>query len=229
MAHIDKVVRDKIIAQPEIVTQDPDIMRALVDVYDQTLGDNVVDVRGIAMRSLEERISRIEDNHRTVIAAAYDNHASTSQMHRAVLRLLDCATLNDFIDALSNDVAAILQVETVHVILEMDGTHRQPPHRDGLIIGEPGVVAAYLTGRADHPQRQVTLRQLDRGPTEVYGARGDLIQSEACLLLEFGQSQLPGLVIMGSENPQKFTPQQGTDLLAFFAHVIESCLVRFAR
>ncbi len=229
MAQIEKLLREKIIAQPEFVTQDPDIMRALVDAYDQTLGDNVVDVRGVAMRGLEERISRIEDTHRTVIAAAYDNHASTSQIHRAVLRLLDCTTLTDFMTTISTDVAAILQIDTVRIILEMVANDDHPPHRDGLILADPGVVAAYLTGRPNHPQRQVTLRQMDQGPSEVYGTQGEVIRSEACLLLEFGQSHLPGLLVLGSENPQKFNAQQGTDLLVFFAHVVENCLRRLTR
>ncbi len=52
------------------------------------MGHNVVDLRGIAMERLEERLDRLEDTHRSVIAAAYDNLAGTNSIHRAVLRLL---------------------------------------------------------------------------------------------------------------------------------------------
>ena len=94
-------------------------------------------------------------------------------------------------------------------------------------IAEPGFVSSYLTERTDAPLRQVTLRQLGAGDTRIFGPRADLIRSEACLKLDFGPRRLPGLLVMGSEDPQMFTPQQGTDLLAFFGGVFERTMRRW--
>ena len=47
------------------------------------------------------------------------------------------------------------------------------------------------------------------------------MRSEACLRLDFGPGRLPGLLVFGAEDPHQFSPQQGSDLLSFFAGVFE--------
>ncbi|MCP3882222.1 MAG: DUF484 family protein, partial [Sulfitobacter sp.] len=47
------------------------------------------------------------------------------------------------------------------------------------------------------------------------------------LKLNFGAGRLPGLLILGSEDPHMFSPQQGTDLLGFFAGVFERTMRRW--
>ena len=61
----------------------------------------------------------------------------------------------------------------------------------------------------------------------IYGDKADYIRSEACLRLDFGPGRLPGMLLMGAEDPHQFTPQQGTDLLAFFAGVFERAMRRW--
>ncbi|MGA0924383.1 MAG: DUF484 domain-containing protein, partial [Lutimaribacter sp.] len=66
---IDEAVRDQILAQPDVVLEDADLMRALVLANDRAMGSNIVDLRGLAMERLEARLTRLEDTHRNVIAA----------------------------------------------------------------------------------------------------------------------------------------------------------------
>jgi uncharacterized protein YigA (DUF484 family) len=73
----------------------------------------------------------------------------------------------------------------------------------------------------------VTLRQIETGLPEIYGDKADWIRSEACLKLDFGPGRLPGLLVMGAEDPHQFTPQQGTDLLTFFTGVFERQMRRW--
>ncbi|MGB2201572.1 MAG: DUF484 family protein, partial [Pseudooceanicola atlanticus] len=61
----------------------------------------------------------------------------------------------------------------------------------------------------------------------VYGPGGEYVRSEAVLRLNFGEGRLPGMLVMGSEDPHQFTPQHGTDLLAFFAGVFERTMRRW--
>ncbi|MEO0391081.1 MAG: DUF484 family protein, partial [Pseudomonadota bacterium] len=53
------------------------------------------------------------------------------------------------------------------------------------------------------------------------------MRSEACLKLDFGTGRLPGLLVMGAEDPHMFSPAQGTDLLSFFAGVFERQMRRW--
>ena len=73
-------LREKIIANPHFLLEDADVMRALVGANDAAQGGNVVDLRAVAMARLEARLDRLEETHRTVIAAAYDNLARSKSV-----------------------------------------------------------------------------------------------------------------------------------------------------
>ena len=111
-------LREKIIANPDVLLEDVAVMRALVGANDDNKGGNVVDLRAIAMDRLEARFDRLEDTHRNVIAAAYDNLAGTNQVHRAILRMMDATTFAQFLTDLSGEVADILRVDAVRFVLE---------------------------------------------------------------------------------------------------------------
>jgi hypothetical protein len=91
----------------------------------------------------------------------------------------------------------------------------------------PGDIDSYLTRGRNMPVRQVTLRQVRPEDGSLYGDKAHYIRSEACLRLDFGAGRLPGMLVMGSEDPHQFTPQQGTDLLGFFAGVFERAMRRW--
>ncbi len=227
---MDTELRERIIADPAVVLDDVDIMRALVAAYDRTMGNNVVDLRGIAMERLEARLDRLAETHRAVIAAAYENLAGTNQIHRAVLRLLEPVKFETFLRDLGGDIAEILRVEAVRLVIEANSPADDSTVKrvDGVLSVEAqGFVESYITRGRAHGSRQVTLRQIRPEFGRVYGDKADFIRSEACLRLDFGPGRLPGMLALGSEDPHQFTPQQGTELLAFFAGAVERAMRRW--
>lgn len=227
---MDAGLRDRILSDPDVLLDDTDIMRALVAANEKNMGPNVVDLRGMAMARLENRLDRLEDTHRSVIAAAYENLAGTNQVHRAILRMLDATKFETFLRNLGTEVADILRVDAVRLVLESVTTEDDPAIKklgDVLSVAEPGYIDTYITQGRNLPVRQVTLRQMTPPDDVVYGAKAQYIRSEACLKLDLGEGRLPGLLVMGSEDPHQFTPQQGPDLLAFFAGVFERSMRRW--
>lgn len=220
---LDDNLREAILAKPDVVLDDKDVMHALIAANEKSMGGNIVDLRGIAMERLEARLDRLEDTHRSVIAAAYENLAGTNQVHRAILRMLDPMEFEVFLRDLGGEVAEILRVDAITLVLESAQAADDSVERMNgvLTVTEPGFIDSYLSRGRGGQTRQVTLRQVQDAPERLYGKPADWIRSEACLLLDLGEGRLPGMLVLGAEDPHQFSPQHGTDLLAFFAGVFE--------
>ncbi|MEM1273106.1 MAG: DUF484 family protein [Pseudomonadota bacterium] len=224
--------RERVLSDPELILEDRDLMRVLITANDRMLGGNVVDMRGIAMERLEGRLERLEDTHRSVIAAAYENLAGTNQLHRAVLLLLDQRSFGEFLKVLRTDVATTLRVDRIRLVLESaDVEGGSAPGvdkvQDVLSIVRRGFVDDYITGGRNIPQRSVTLRQTGDDAEMIFGDDDAWVRSEALMRLDLGDGRLPGLLVLGSEDPHQFRPSQGTDLLAFFSSVFERLMRRW--
>ncbi|MFN3606882.1 MAG: DUF484 family protein [Cypionkella sp.] len=223
---MDQDFKDRILAAPEKLLEDRDVMNALIAATEAQAG-NVVDLRGIAMKKLETRLDKLEETHRSVIAAAYENLAGTNQIHRAILDLLDPLTFDDFLVALAGNVAGALRVDAVGLVLESTQAAARPSANPILRIAAAGSVAQYVSGGRTMPQRAVLLRQIAPENDEIYGEAAAWVRSEALMQLNFGTGRLPGLLALGCEDPHHFKPSHGTDLLTFFAAVFERTIRRW--
>lgn len=227
---IDDTLREAIISQPNVILDDKDLMQALIATNERAMGGNIVDLRGIAMDRLESRLDRLENTHRSVIAAAYENLAGTNQVHRAILRMLDQMEFEAFLRDLNGAVSEILRVDVTKLVLETVQADSETTVKrlgEALSVAEPGFIDNYLSNGRGGQVRKVTLRQVQNSSEMIYGENAEWIHSEACLKLDFGDGRLPGLLVMGAEDPHMFGPQQGTNLLAFFTGVFERAMRRW--
>lgn len=226
-------LRDLILADPDIVLRDDHVMRALLAADRGSAGRNVVDLRGVLVDRLEERLDRLEDTHREVLAAAYENVAGTNQLHRAILAILEPADFGGFLEVLTRDVAMILGVEVIRLGLEAPAADPgQPLGPDGplarVVVALPdGGAEAYARHGRGHTQRKVTLRQIAPAPGDIFGEQSVRVRSEAVLRLDLGPDKRGGILVFGAEDALRFHPDQGVDLLNFFAGVFERALRRW--
>lgn len=224
---IDTALREAILARPQDILDDRDMMQALIAINEKRMGDNIVDLRGMAMERLEARLDRLEDTHRSVIAAAYDNVAGTNQIHRAVLRLLDAEDLGPFLVALKDDVAETLRVDAIRLILEVTGEQLIADDGQGvLIVARSGFIDDYIGMGGNRRGPDITLRMAPPSALQVYGEATGKIGSEACIRLDLGLPGVSGMMALGTRDPGMFSPQQGSDLLRFFGSVVSRLLAR---
>ena len=155
--------RGQILDDPGMILEDRDVMSALIKPSREDR--KVVDLRGVMVDRLEERLDRLEDTHRNVVAAAYENLAGTNQIHRAVLAILDPTNFDDFLSALGSEVAANLSIDVIRLCLE------SPSSRNGQPLGPPGpfrnLVIGLQPGGCDHyisDSRQTTTRKITLAP-----------------------------------------------------------------
>lgn len=222
-AAIAEELRKRILKAPDAILDDTDVMRALAAAGDKARGENVIDMRGIAMDRLEARLDRLEHTHQSVISAAYENLSGTNQIHRAILAMMEPTDFAEFVQTLCGEVAHILRVDRARLVLESRQDEASPSLAglDGvMMVGEPGFVRDYVTHGRDVSPRQVTLRRVHPEEGGLYGGN-ILIRSEACMIIDLGDARLPGMLAFGSSDEDQFSPSHGTDLLSFFASVLE--------
>jgi uncharacterized protein len=221
-------LRERILADPALILEDHELMRALLQADRSALGRNVVDLRGVLVDRLEERLDRLEDTHREVLAAAYENVAGTNQVHRACLAVLEPQDFEGLLRVLTREVAPILAVEVIRLGLEGAAAGRAPegPLKQVIVALPAGGADAYVTQGRGLGARRVTLRQLAVASPDLYGAEAPDLRSEALVRLDLGDGHA-GLLAFGATDPLRFHPDQGTDLLAFFGGVFERSLRRW--
>ena len=220
------LIRSLIVAEPALVLDDDDVMRRLVG--DSQTDRKVVDLRDRLVERLEVRLEKLAMTHRTVIAAAYENVSGTQQLHRAVLALIEPPDLSSFLQRLTQDVPGMLTVDDARLCLEADvsSTTVAEGFGDGLqgrVLALPeGTVRDYLALDGE-PNGPVVLRAAGAEAELVFG-EANPVQSEACLAMDVGGSS--GMLVFGSADPKRFDSSHGTDLLVFFAGVVERLLLK---
>ncbi len=220
-------LRERLLAQPELILSDRDLMRALIGAREAEVGENVIDIRGRAMQALEDRLDRLETMHQTVIANAFDNQSGTNTIHRAILSLLEPQDFPTFLEALQSDVAPMLRIDSLHLLIE-DENANTLPHRDSLSYAPPGTVARMVAaGRRAPRGNDIVLRPTAAITAPLHVGGGGSIHSEALIPLDLGIGHGHALILMGSRDSQRFAPSQGTDLLRFFAQVFRLTLLRW--
>ena len=219
-----EVLRETIINNPELVLNDTAIMQSLVSANDKKRGKNIIDLRGAAMESLQNKLGNLENTHKSVIAVAYDNLASTKQINRAVLKILEPNNFESFIDVCAGDMVKIMQIDFACLILETKQKNVDPKFSilgNNLIHAPAGFIKKYMYSNGASEDVKVKLRKLDTSNQFVFSKASSKIGSEACLSLDFGKDTPPGVLILGAKDPKQFSSMQGTDLLNFFAKAYE--------
>lgn len=213
-----EALRAQVLRDPALVLDDRAIMAALIEAAGGE-ARNVVDLRGALVRRLETRLERLEHAHRTVIAAAYENLAGASQVHRVALMLLEAESPAAFARALLVEAAEVLAVDAARLALE--GEAALAGLDDALAARTPalpeGAIDAYLA-LGDAPGRDgVWLRPTPPEAELLFGDAAARLGSEALIVLEMGRAR--GLLAFGAEDPDRFAPEHGADLVAFLGGV----------
>ncbi|WBU57139.1 DUF484 family protein [Paracoccus sediminicola] len=217
--------REALMEDPSAILMDRDLMRAIVGAHEEGVGENVIDIRGRAMAALEARLDRLESAHETVISAAYENQSGMNTIHRAVLSLLQPVTFDDFLENMQTDLADILRVDTLVLVMETATKEGAPEMGGPLTMVPAGTVArAIAAGRRGQNSGEVMLRRASKISA---GLHGTPVASEALIPLDLGPTRMPAMLLMGSDEPGRFTAAQATDLLRFFGQAFRLILLRW--
>jgi uncharacterized protein YigA (DUF484 family) len=222
------LIRSLILTDPELVLSDDMVMRALLGAS-ATGARNIVDLRDKLVERLEQRLQHLVHANRSVIAAAYENVAGTQQVHRAILALIDAPDLGEFLRRLTREVPVMVGVEEARLCLEAQVDEIRPADSlaaglDGRVLLAPeATVGEYLLLEGDMSAGPVVLRPCGVEAEIIFGT-ATRARSEALLRLELPDGA--GLLAFGAHDPDRFGPEQGVDLLTFFASVVQRLISR---
>lgn len=218
--------RQQILSDPAAVLDDQDVLRALISANSGFGDRKIVDLRGVLIDRLEDRLDLLEGTHRDVVAAAYENLAGTQSVHRAVIALIGARGFDDFLSVLADDFRHILALDAVKLCVESGDVIAGQPlgpqgaHKRAILALPRGGAAAYCSDSGGAHARAVLLRPTTRGGSLIYGHRAADIQSEAILRFTIGTADVPALLVLGASDPKRFHAEQGTDLLTFLGQVV---------
>lgn len=178
----------------------------------------VVDLQSAMVERLRGENARLATLQAELLATSRANMSSQQRIHAGVLALLEATTFENLIQAITTDLAVLLDVDVVALCVEAPEGHS---HRDvaGVHILLPGDVDAIL-GLG----RDIVLSPAMPGPNPVYGAGAALVRSEALLRLRPSATSPTGLLALGSRHEGRFDACQGTELLGFLARILELCI-----
>jgi hypothetical protein len=126
------------------------------------------------------------------------------------------------IRAVVNDLPEMFDIAAAALCIETEQPLPGGAGSTGVVLLAPGAL-----DRMADAEEPVTLRRDADGDEAIFGAHAGRVKSVALLQLDFGSKAPRGMLVLGSALPDGFDPAQGTDLLAFFAYVLQRCVRRW--
>jgi len=223
---MDDKLREEILAEAHEILNDETLLRALIEASDKNLGSKIVDLRSVAMKKMDGELKKLKRSNQQVIATAYENLVGMKQVHQVVLKSLEQNNFYDFITNLNMEVCDILRVDCIRIGFEthssLQNTKKYDPKFLELLDLYPkNFVNTYLSQGEKNRTDEVVLRPTPKGCEQLYGKLSKNLKSEGCIKLTIGNEKIVGILALASKEREKFTAQQGVELLKFMGNVFE--------
>lgn len=179
----------------------------------------VADFQAHALRALRQEVALLKETVVDLTDTARHNLTFQERTHRAVRAILAAPSFDALVRCVTDTVPALLQVNVVMLCVE-----------SGLPKGAAIYVQELQTGATDRLiGHGVTTRLRHHVESEplLYGSDTTAVRSDALVRLSLGDGLPAGLLALGSRHSGTFSPEQGTELLVFFADVLSATLRRW--
>ena len=203
---------------PGFLNEYPELLETLIPPERRRHGEAIVDLQSAMIERMRNENRRLGELQADLLATSRANMSAQSRIHAGVLALLEATTFEHLIQAITTDLALLLDVDVVALCVEAADT---PSRRDvaGVHMLFPGEVDDILG-----PNRDIVLVPLTHMANPIYGGGANLVRSEALLRLRPSARAPMGLLALGSRVEGHFDSNQGTEFLVFLARILELCI-----
>lgn len=192
--------------------------RGLLDALGlKVAAGNVIEFAPVALARVHAAHQREAEQRQHLEETARANFAAQAQTHGAVVDLLDARNLSDLARRL--DELARARFGLAAGVIAVACERLPPPGWRHLVDGQ---VDLLLDG-ADRQAR------MGFAPTalRLFGAQATEVKSMAMIRMAIWEPSHQALLAFGSSDPQGFTPDMGSELVAFLARVVERTAERW--
>ena len=223
---MDNKLREEILKQAHEILNDEILLRALIEASDKNLGNKIVDLRSVALQKMEGELKKLKRSNQRVIATAYENLVGMKQVHQVVLKSLEQNNFDEFIKNLNTEVCEILKVDCIRLGLETHSLFENNSKQGGKLaklqeLFPTNFVDTYISQGKNNGTDDIILRPTPKGSEQLYGKLSKNLKSEGCIKLRIGNENIIGILALASKEKEKFTAQQGVELLKFMGSVFE--------
>ena len=176
---------------------------------------NVVDFGPAAIARVHAAHQREAVQRQQVEEIARANFSAQAQIHGAVVDLLDARNQSDLADRL--DHLAQHRFGLAAAVIAVEG-EQAPAGWRPLVEGQVDMILG------DHGLARMGVLPTALG---LFGARQGEISSMALVRMAIWEPSCQGLLAFGSADPEGFTPDMGSELVAFLARVVERTAERW--
>lgn len=213
----DNDVLEWLKANPEFLQRHPDACEYLVPPK-ENLGRGIADFQHYMVQRLKQDKNAVIETTRDLIEVSRVNMNSVNRIHEATLKVLEARNFPGFIQAITMDIAAVLDVDAVTLVVESDGSASTASmNAAGIRVVPQGTIQGWMGDKPSILQDDI------HGSDAVFGAAARLVRSQAILRVDISMQTPPAILAFGSRDPDMFRDGQGTELVSYLARVVERC------
>ncbi|MEE8332617.1 MAG: DUF484 family protein [Alphaproteobacteria bacterium] len=206
---------------PSFLNDRPDLIAALVPPeFDH--GGDIVDLQRFMLERMRDDHTQMAARERVLLDAAEANARTQARVHAAIRALLAPRSFEGLIGVVSEELPKLFEIRAASLCVETGDPLPGNAGDIGVILIPPGTLDELFAGH-----NAVVLRPEIQGDKAIFGRKAARIRSVALMRLDFGEGAPRGMLALGSTEPREFDPRQGTELLSFFAHVLQHRIRRW--
>ena len=196
-------------AHRDFLTRHPDLLEVLAPPVSYN-GKGVLDMQAFMVERLQREVREGREREDALLAAGRSNLVSQGRVHAAILSLLEARGFAELIETVTTDLAALLDVDVAALCIEAGPGESPRASATAIRVVEEGAVDG-LIGKG----RECLVGSDPADTAAFFGEASSLVKTQALVRVRIRGEGPAGLLALGSRDPDRFHPGQGTELLAF--------------
>lgn len=196
---------------PQVLLNNPDLLGALAPDTRFETDTVVVDMQRFVVDRLRRQVDEMKVASERLVSTTRSNMSLVERTMECALALLYARDFNELAQILHDDLPVHLGVDAVSIGFETDSVPVEASH----------IIKLLPQGTVDHlvGDDNACIRPDTEGEALLYGSAAGLVRSDALVALPEGEGLPVGLFAVGCRAANHFENGQGTELIAFLAHV----------